>query len=216
MIISHKHKCVCIKTRKDGGSSLEKCLFLDLGPNDVCTGETWGDNYPRLNYDDMKGNQKFYTHFRKDEFMDYLGMEGWEKIKLYYKFSIERQPWEKVVSMYFWLHKSQPLHMKKFIDFNHWIREEIPRKLTSSDFLHYNELSDKVYRYENLQPLFDDLKTHYNIDIQDQFNQTWCKKYSRPDWKLFYRHNSDNIKIIEEKFARTIEFMGYTFEEFYD
>lgn len=215
MIISHKHKFLFIKTRKTAGSSLEKCLFPFLDKEtDICTGGTYKDGYPKLNFNYVSPKGTRWTHYTKQEFLDYLGGEvGFQKIEPYYKFAVERQPWEKAVSMYFWLNQTNTKDIDQYKNFDDWIRRAPTLHL--HDYQHYNNLADKVYRYENLQPLFDDLKNLFDIDIKQKFENTWCKFYIRPDWKKFYE-NEENVFIIQERLKESIEYMGYTFEEFYD
>ena len=83
MIISHKYKFVFIKTRKTGGSTIEKILRPLLGKDDVCTGSK-RDNTPPLNLPS--------------------GVSGHKAKPIpkgYWSFSIERNPWDKVVSSYY-------------------------------------------------------------------------------------------------------------------
>ena len=95
MIISHKHEFIFIKTRKTAGSSIEHYLSKYLGPNDICTGSLI-DGTPRLNAPHHKGHidhtwvaKKFPNEWRT-----------------YYKFAVDRNPWDKMISYYNW-HKPQ-------------------------------------------------------------------------------------------------------------
>jgi hypothetical protein len=91
MIISHKHKFIFVKTKKTAGSTLEKLLFPYLGENDICTGSP-RDDTPRLNTSVTNGHMSWRQ----------IQASIPEEWNTYYKFTIERNPWDKVVSSYFW------------------------------------------------------------------------------------------------------------------
>ena len=99
MLISHSHKFIFIKTKKTGGSTIENVIvnnFFDPSI-DVCTGSMI-DGTPRSNIGPKKPNE---PDGHKPWFMvkDYVTPEQWTN---YHKFTIERNPWDKVVSEFFW------------------------------------------------------------------------------------------------------------------
>lgn len=99
MLISHSHKFIFIKTKKTGGSTIENVIvnnFFD--PDiDVCTGSMI-DGTPRSNIGPKKPNE---PDGHKPWYMvkDYVTPQQWTN---YHKFTIERNPWDKVVSEFFW------------------------------------------------------------------------------------------------------------------
>lgn len=103
MIISHKHKFIFIKPRKVASTSVEIALSKHCGEDDVVTPisdfDTNADSdeysiYPR-NYQE----KHFYNHILPEEIKQKVGVEVWNN---YYKFTIVRNPWDQVVSRYFW------------------------------------------------------------------------------------------------------------------
>ena len=99
MLISHSHKFIFIKTKKTAGSTIENLIvnnFFDPS-TDICTGSKI-DGTPRSNIGPKKPNE---PDGHKPWFMvkDYVTPQQWTN---YYKFTIERNPWEKVVSEFFW------------------------------------------------------------------------------------------------------------------
>ena len=91
MIISHEHKFIFVKTKKTAGSSIEHFLSKYLGHNDICTGSDV-DGTPRLNAPHRRGHidwrwiaENYPTEWRT-----------------YYKFAVERNPWDKMISHYYW------------------------------------------------------------------------------------------------------------------
>ena len=129
MIVSHKHRFIFIKTRKTAGTSIEVALAQIAGEDAIVTPldppepqhdprnykggwpETlrWALANPR-----GRGHSllRFLRDMRIDRHCDYynhmpawllraqVGHDTWDR---YFKFCFERNPWEKVASLYSWL-----------------------------------------------------------------------------------------------------------------
>ena len=97
MIISPKYKFIFIKTQKTAGSSIEKIL-LDKISNDknLIFGGMPPENMPPINLD--KNFEHSAVHVGKEIIEKHYPNE-W---KTYFKFTIERNSWDKVVSLYHW------------------------------------------------------------------------------------------------------------------
>jgi hypothetical protein len=112
MIISHKHKFIFVKSGKVAGSSLEMALRPHLGAADVITPlaeekdilskNLGARNYRNSsNYDEMvsRGSRGiFYEHAQAYEIKGQVPSSVWNS---YFKFSIERDPREKSLSVYY-------------------------------------------------------------------------------------------------------------------
>lgn len=125
MIISHRHRFIFIKTEKTAGTSIELALARVCGPEDVITPvvhpadralrDSLGPEYRReQNYQipwkyltplDLvralrKGRRpQFYNHIGASDIRRFVAPEVWRE---YFKFCVERNPWDKVVSTYQW------------------------------------------------------------------------------------------------------------------
>src|SRR5687768_13795108 len=122
MIISHKHKFIFLKTRKTAGTSLDIALSRFCGPEDVITiinseGDElrnelgfpgpqnhsiplrhWkGKDFARVLIRRKKA--RYYEHMRAGELRYRLPKDQWTS---YFKFCIERNPYDKAVSLYYW------------------------------------------------------------------------------------------------------------------
>lgn len=118
-IVSHKHKFIFLKSRKTAGSSVEGWLIPQLGRLDiVATSEEnrrpglplFGTShtisrFPRIERRAKKLLRRFRPALRLDEHSNALdvrrrvGDRVWNE---YFKFSIERQPWDRLISLWSW------------------------------------------------------------------------------------------------------------------
>ena len=98
MIISHEHKFVFIKTRKTSGSTIEKLLlpYLDK-TRDTCTGSI-NENIIPFNHKGLRGHVSYSSI-----------LTAFPETKGYWFFTIERNPWDKVLSSYYWYNTTGPL-----------------------------------------------------------------------------------------------------------
>jgi hypothetical protein len=128
MIISHKYKYIFIKTAKTAGTSIELALSKFCGKEDIITENNKTDELLRnkLGY---RGPQNYYVPLRDYSFKDLINsIYKCKRLKFrshnnagfirkhidksiwdnYFKFCFERNPWDKVISLYYWKYPSDP------------------------------------------------------------------------------------------------------------
>jgi len=121
MIVSHKHKFIFVKTRKTAGTSLEIGLSQHCGPDDIITPIAAEDERIRSGLG-FRGPQNFrrrhrwrrprhlirsvlgemgsyYNHMPARDIIHHLGARVWDD---YFTFTIERDPYSKAISRYYW------------------------------------------------------------------------------------------------------------------
>ncbi|MBK5287555.1 MAG: sulfotransferase family 2 domain-containing protein [Acidimicrobiia bacterium] len=120
MIVSHEHRFIFVKTRKTAGTSIEVFLARHLGPDAIITpvkpvveGHTpqhydgWFNPVPQILHQrqvkpalsDLKRRRTFYNHIPAARIQERIGAKAW---RTYFKFCFERDPWDKVVSWYYY------------------------------------------------------------------------------------------------------------------
>lgn len=122
MIISHRHRFIFIKTVKTGGTSVEIALSRYCGPDDIITPISPADEALRAELGLAPQNHlagwpeygprdwfrllvqrrpklRYWNHIPAVEIRKRVGESVWNS---YFKFTIERNAWDKTISDFFW------------------------------------------------------------------------------------------------------------------
>ncbi|MFW6285888.1 MAG: hypothetical protein ACOC16_01830 [Nanoarchaeota archaeon] len=102
MIISHKHKFIFVKPTKVAGTSVEINLSKQCGKNDIITKiDSFNDRSDSTKYKIYHRNisEDLSEHLKPQEIKKIVGNRIWDE---YYKIGIVRNPWDQIVSRYFY------------------------------------------------------------------------------------------------------------------
>jgi sulfotransferase famil protein len=230
MIISHKYKYIFIHVNKTAGTSIEIALSKFCGPDDIITPHSPEDEIKRKEFGGIgpQNYKKTMQQFTIREIKDFLLGRGWpelfrkhisaKKIKsivskeiweTYFKFCVERNPWDRVVSAYFWKTKD----IENPPSFSELIRSErfnLKKRGYENYTLDGNIVVDRILKFENLQTELNDVAQKLGIGKTLPLPHT--KHYTRPAG-LNYRdcYNDEDTQYIANLFADEIEYFGYTF-----
>jgi hypothetical protein len=202
MIVSHKYKFIFLKTRKTAGSSIQKVLLNFLGDSDIVLTDG-RDGHQRKNATTLlephAGWMEISTHY-PDE---------WEN---YYKFTVERNSWDKAVSSYFFYKSIKPKKVKRGFDYfvlngKHQMVNDWPRYADQSD----NIVVDAILKYENLYDDFLELTKTLQIPYNNELENTFVKSEHRliKDYKNMY--NDETQQKIADIFKKPIDYFDYVF-----
>ena len=132
MIISHKHKFIFVKTRKTAGTSLEIGLSEHCGAQDVITPISPKDELLRasLGFRGVQNHQlpigffrrlersfagrhtHYFNHMSAAKIIRYVGEELWND---YFTFTIEREPFGKAISSYYFRERKNHRSIEDYI-----------------------------------------------------------------------------------------------------
>lgn len=232
MILSHYREFVFMHVPKTAGTSISIALTPLCGPKDIIAARTsrnhelrlqlpgwrdWPQNAtvplskltPRQAASSVRRQKRptYGPHTHAREAKRLVGSRRWSR---YVTFAVERNPWDKAVSCYFFKRQTQPgVH-----DFSTFIRSTERRFLSEPEIYCINGslTVDHVLRFEHLAEDFSDIcriigieapsLPHALAEYRPQANGDWRPMYSDAD-----------AEYIAEVCAKEIELFGYTFDD---
>lgn len=203
MIISHKFKFIFIKTAKTAGTSLEIFLSRLCGQDDIVT-----PIYPSVPEHHPRNHTDFYNHIEGEKIRGRVGSKIWDE---YFKFCVERNPWDKTIS--------------------HWCMEKARQNGTLSldaylengalpiNFPKYTEPTDsnkiivnRIVFYENLIEELTDVFRLLGIPFHGSLNANAKAEYRtdrRPYQEIF---NSAQAAFVADACSHEIRLHGYSYD----
>ena len=171
MIVSHKHRLIFLKTKKTAGTAIEAAISQLCGPDDVITPyraasekdrqglapQNYRIEHPlkpqRPLWRKLLGRPErywhptigYYEHMPAWRIRNYVGEDVWNN---YFKFSFDRNPWDRQVSWYLYKTKSK----KTRPSFQQYMQK--PTAYVDNHELYIldgNLAVDFLGRYENLE-----------------------------------------------------------------
>ena len=236
MIVSHRHRFIFIKTRKTAGTSIEIALSRYCGPDDILTPISDADQVIRdeigapgpqnhtgplyrqepkdiANYL-LKRRDKPRTLYWKHQGATHLrklvGSDVWDG---YYKFAFDRNPWDKVVSAYYWRHRNKlDVEGDPPITFAEYVARG--KRMLHVDGYEQYSIDDQVAvdfvgKYESLE---DDLASALDvvgIEYDRWLPNAKSKTRKNRDYRAMYGDAERNA--VAQYFSREIEMLGYEF-----
>ena len=211
MIVSHARKFIFVKTRKTSGTSMEISLSQVCGADDIITPISFEDELVRLDAGNRKLKRlrarrrgRFYNHMRAVDIREHVGRDVWDE---YFTFSIERHPYEKVVSHVYFHARG-----RKDWDFD----AELERVLKKGYYISYPIYSDGVtpivdfiVNFERMQEDLATLSEQLGFDVARHYPKT--KHRFRAERKPARELLSDEVKETIYRNCR-VEFEALGFE----
>jgi hypothetical protein len=217
MIVSHRYRFIFLRTEKTGGTSLAMALQNLLDENDLQAEmhrPPWAKFVP-IHHGALKRHfpQWFdlHPHATASQIRDVVGRKIFDS---YYKFAIERNPWDRQVSLY--AHRE----WKKGKPADHFDRDMRSLIYRNTEYVRLNNWSiyaigreivaDRVMRYERLPEAIDELVT--TLGIPGPLDMPRLRSYTtdRPHYSSYYSDTTRDL--VARWYAKEIEALGYEFE----
>ena len=188
-MISHKYKCIFVHIPKTAGTSIENVLR---------------DENPPV-YNSLHNTASTYIK-KYERYFDN-----------YFKFSVVRNPWDRLVSGYFYhralgygSHKDR--YGKSFKEFVQKIETFPQRHFLVGQYNYINikgvDVLDYLIKFESLEEGFCEVSKKLNFKIKTLYD---VRKTEHKHYTEYY--NDETKQIVAEKYAKDIEYFGYEFGE---
>jgi hypothetical protein len=233
-MISNKHKCLFIHIPKTAGQSVER-IFLSLN------GLDWENRSSLL----LKKNTSIVnapprlSHLTAAQYVSLEFLSPTDFME-YYKFSVVRNPWDRVVSIYKYLQYNRFMGFEQFIDQLPRLRKVNPMFFMDQwDYLYVDGqiAVNRICRFENLQNDFDKVMDdlgiprltlpHTNKDsnantsklikavVNDPtlIGQFMVDKIMRHNYDTSVNFTAKSVRAIEQIYIKDIKAFNYTFTE---
>lgn len=183
-MIDHNKKLICIHIARTGGTSIEYALC----------GDDWWNIEPETKHLSGKQTREFY------------GEEIWNS---YTKFSVVRNPWDRLVSMWStgWWHQAD---LTKDVSLNDFIKLIKPHQHETYNSIYYNQILNEdlnfILRFETLQHDFSSMLQ--NIGLRDIVLPHYEMRHHKNYREMFDKKNE---LLVGEMFKMDILKYGYKF-----
>lgn len=212
MIVSHQHQFIYLRSRKTGSTSTEIALAAVVGDDAVVTPIDGKDKWPKWrgyrprNFAGVRAHAKDGNHLMAGEVRERLGNQLWDS---YFKFAVDRNPWDKAVSLFFAnTHRTGP---RPFAEWLRWIpsfRLTNYPNYTIDGAVAVNQL----IRYESLGEHLAMVRERVGLPplALPRANGAF-----RPDESRDYRslYDDDSAMFIADLCAREIALFDYRFDD---
>ncbi|WP_255945427.1 sulfotransferase family protein [Streptomyces odontomachi] len=228
MIVSHEHRFIFVRTRKTAGTSVEIALsgmlgedavITSLSPRDEALRRQWRGREPQNHLEPGRrpapgcpvlpgpgAGVRYYNHMAAADIRELVGHQVWQR---YFTFCFERNPWDKVVSLYYHRYRTEP-------------RPGIHRFLQSGEAAdalnwplyteHGRPIVDLVGHYEDLDRDLRTALAQVGLAVPKELPQakTVFRPAGRPYWRELGRRERAEIG---ELFRDEIAWHGYAWQD---
>lgn len=240
MIISHKHRFIFVRTRKVASSSLEIALAKLLEPSDFATRQSdrekqTGQLFPDFDSRIFGGFDKRlrpifpYGHAPIAQAYRLFG----SRVQDYKVFSVDRNPWDRAVSTFFWSNRSTDMRdlpedaqrsaFRAFLksSANPGLKRRLfginaHRDISQRHLYCIGDVPmvDFMLRFENLNEDLEQLSTFLDLPEPIDVANIHAKTQHRPKASRAYQsfYDDETRKLVEDAAQWEIENLGYRFD----
>ncbi len=232
MIVSHKYKFIYLKTIKTASTSMENALCAICGPDDIVT--PTAPRFMKLRANQLAQNYRlshpavprrpllkrllrrperyfhpsvgYYEHMPAWRVKAYLGDDIWNS---YYKFTFERNPWDRQVSFYHFRSHDR----NKNLTFDQFLKNKV-RALVDNWGIYAIDGAvsvDFLGKFENLAADFQHVIDH--LGLPSELSLPKVNSSSNPEKEGAYRsfYSGWSRELVNDWYANEIKLLNYSF-----
>ncbi|MGI9388824.1 MAG: sulfotransferase family 2 domain-containing protein [Boseongicola sp.] len=215
MIISPSRRYIFVHIPKTGGTSLALALEERAKPDDILIGDTPKARARRHRIKPLKSAGRLWKHSR---LADIAGLAEAEPLDDYFVFTIVRDPWDRVSSLYHWLRDQTFSHVgverAKSLSFAGFVADvDIAAMLSHDQARTYTsdatgmDRADTILRFEQIAEDLVPVEKHLGVKIGPLPH---LNRSDRPeDSRAVY--DAESAKHVARYFAEDISRFGYEF-----
>lgn len=202
MPISDRHACVFIHIPRTGGTTVEKLLGIH-------------SDWPQIDLKLFQGRLNRGDDYYQLQHLSYMEMKSVKDIRYtqnYYKFTIVRNPWERLVSEYFWQNLNASIPFTEFVTRTAKIVKN--RIKIRGEYCHFrpqveflSDDLDHILRFECYVVEVKALLLRLKIEVQNLPHYGGTKHM---DYRKYY--NQETINSVARTYQDDIQLFGYEFE----
>lgn len=217
MIVSHKHKFIFLRTEKTASTSLFDALYPHLVPEDEVADldrPAWA-KYSPIHHGALKRTFPrlfgLHPHATAAQVRAVVGRKIFDS---YFTFTVERNPWDRQVSLYThreWKKGKGPENFDQdmrslwyrnteYCRLNNWAMYAIGNRI----------VLDKVYDYARLDEAIADLCQRFGLDRGLDMPRRREYVSNRPHYSSYYTDYTRDL--VHRWYRREIDALGYAFE----
>ena len=218
MLISHSKRFIYLKTRKTGGTSVE-IYFERYCLNPAAPYEERHHRDPEISEWGVVGSrgyvdQTWFNHMHASRVRELVGERRWGE---YFKFCVVRNPFDKVVSQ-FWYELSPSLREKmQHVDFA-TVREDFAEwtkllRFPTDQWIYTIDgvvVVDRFIHYEKLLEQMAEVCGHLDIAWQPEQLGAYKSEHRARSEPYFSYHTPETMARVRMKYAWELEFFGYS------
>jgi len=216
-----------VRTRKTAGTSVEIALSKFCGPHDIITRDADDALRHELGYPGPQNDggiplsaytfsewrrlltrrerARFKNHTEASRIRSLVGDHVWRS---YYKFAIERNPWDKAISLYYWRTRDQQPRPPLL----QFLQSVGARSLSNAHIYMIDGALgvDRIIAYENLSSELEEIRQH--LALPEPVPLPRAKSTHRTE-KSHYSELIGEAEraVIDDTCRREIELLGYQF-----
>jgi hypothetical protein len=209
MIISHSNQFIHFKSGKTASTSLDIFFSAYCDESDVITSVDLEGK--KAGWFKAKNSGGFSKHMFPIDIKNKISSD---LFNTYYKFTSVRNPWDKMVSIYYWVNRNKDNIVKD--GFKNWIVSLT--KINWDDFrlepfckVDGEYILDDYIRFENLEEDIKNVCNELNLKYDPKY---LIKTKSNTNPRLGYKvhYDAETIDLVSDKLKYEIETFGYSFE----